>query len=108
MHRALCLRFALSLPALAHDPVLPAVTAIHPLRTLGELPPPESLRPGYAVSTDLPLRALGFSLPLYQIVNVLTLNAIGSRDYTDLELAADEDLLVPCAALISQTHHPVR
>ena len=43
MRKALWLLFALSLPALAQDPVLPAVTAIHPVPTLGELPPPYRL-----------------------------------------------------------------
>ncbi|PVW80734.1 DUF4056 domain-containing protein, partial [Klebsiella pneumoniae] len=43
---------ALALPALAQDPVLPAVTAIHTAPTLGELPPPESLRPCCAFGYD--------------------------------------------------------
>ncbi len=47
---------ALALPALAQDPVLPAVTAIHTAPTLGELPPPESLRPCCAFGYDLHAR----------------------------------------------------
>lgn len=39
MRKAFWLLFALALPALAQDPVLPAVTAIHTAPTLGELPP---------------------------------------------------------------------
>lgn len=38
MRKAFWLLFALALPALAQDPVLPAVTAIHTAPTLGELP----------------------------------------------------------------------
>ena len=37
MRKAFWLLFALALPALAQDPVLPAVTAIHTAPTLGEL-----------------------------------------------------------------------
>ena len=48
-----------ALPALAQDPVLPAVPAIHPVPTLGELPPPESLRPCCAFGDDLHVRAAG-------------------------------------------------
>ena len=73
MRKALWLLFALSLPALAQDPVLPAVTAIHPVPTLGELPPPESLRPCCAFGYDLHVRAVGIPIPVYQIGNVLTL-----------------------------------
>lgn len=53
MRKAFWLLFALALalPALAQDPVLPAVTAIHTAPTLGELPPPESLRPCCALVT---------------------------------------------------------
>lgn len=53
MRKAFWLLFALALPALAQDPVLPAVTAIHTAPTLGELPPPESLRPCCAFGYDL-------------------------------------------------------
>lgn len=55
MRKAFWLLFALALPALpalAQDPVLPAVTAIHTAPTLGELPPPESLRPCCAFGYD--------------------------------------------------------
>ncbi|PLN75213.1 DUF4056 domain-containing protein, partial [Klebsiella pneumoniae] len=56
MRKAFWLLFALALPALAQDPVLPAVTAIHTAPTLGELPPPESLRPCCAFGYDLHVR----------------------------------------------------
>ncbi|HDE1072185.1 TPA: DUF4056 domain-containing protein [Klebsiella pneumoniae] len=77
MRKAFWLLFALALPALAQDPVLPAVTAIHTAPTLGELPPPESLRPCCAFGYDLHVRAAGIPIPMYQIGNVLTLGTLG-------------------------------
>ncbi|CDK77589.1 corresponds to STY3950 from Accession AL513382: Salmonella typhi CT18 [Klebsiella pneumoniae IS22] len=78
MRKAFWLLFALALPALAQDPVLPAVTAIHTAPTLGELPPPESLRPCCAFGYDLHVRAAGIPIPMYQIGNVLTLGTLVS------------------------------
>ncbi len=65
MRKAFWLLFALALalPALAQDPVLPAVTAIHTAPTLGELPPPESLRPCCAFGYDLHVQRGGHSDP---------------------------------------------
>ncbi len=88
MRKALWLLFALSLPALAQDPVLPAVTAIHPVPTLGELPPPESLRPCCAFGYDLHVRAVGIPIPVYQIGNVLTLDTLGKHHYNDSAFGA--------------------
>jgi hypothetical protein len=93
MRKALWLLFALSLPALAQDPVLPAVTAIHPVPTLGELPPPESLRPCCAFGYDLHVRAVGIPIPVYQIGNVLTLDTLGKHHYNDSAFGAVKNLL---------------
>ena len=88
MRKALWLLFALALPALAQDPVLPAVTAIHPVPTTGELSPPESLRPCCAFGYDLHVRAVGIPIPVYQIGNVLTLDSLGKHHYNDSALGA--------------------
>ncbi|HBT5887801.1 TPA: DUF4056 domain-containing protein, partial [Klebsiella quasipneumoniae] len=93
MRKALWLLFALALPALAQDPVLPAVTAIHPVPTLGELSPPESLRPCCAFGYDLHVRAVGIPIPVYQIGNVLTLDSLGKHHYNDSALGAVKNLL---------------
>lgn len=93
MRKALWLLFALALPALAQDPVLPAVTAIHPAPTLGELSPPESLRPCCAFGYDLHVRAVGIPIPVYQIGNVLTLDTLGKHHYNDSALGAVKNLL---------------
>ncbi len=84
---------ALALPALAQDPVLPAVTAIHTAPTLGELPPPESLRPCCAFGYDLHVRAAGIPIPMYQIGNVLTLGTLGKHHYNDSAFGAVKNLL---------------
>ncbi|EEW39411.1 hypothetical protein HMPREF0484_4525 [Klebsiella pneumoniae subsp. rhinoscleromatis ATCC 13884] len=87
------LALALALPALAQDPVLPAVTAIHTAPTLGELPPPESLRPCCAFGYDLHVRAAGIPIPMYQIGNVLTLGTLGKHHYNDSAFGAVKNLL---------------
>ena len=79
--------------ALAQDPVLPAVTAIHTAPTLGELPPPESLRPCCAFGYDLHVRAAGIPIPMYQIGNVLTLGTLGEHHYNDSAFGAVKNLL---------------
>ena len=93
MRKAFWLLFALALPALAQDPVLPAVTAIHTAPTLGELPPPESLRPCCAFGYDLHVRAAGIPIPMYQIGNVLTLGTLGKHHYNDSAFGAVKNLL---------------
>uniref|UniRef100_A0A8D6Q166 Uncharacterized protein n=1 Tax=Klebsiella pneumoniae TaxID=573 RepID=A0A8D6Q166_KLEPN len=87
------LALALALPALAQDPVLPAVTTIHTAPTLGELPPPESLRPCCAFGYDLHVRAAGIPIPMYQIGNVLTLGTLGKHHYNDSAFGAVKNLL---------------
>lgn len=73
--------------------MLPAVTAIHTAPTLGELPPPESLRPCCAFGYDLHVRAAGIPIPMYQIGNVLTLGTLGKHHYNDSAFGAVKNLL---------------
>lgn len=62
MRKAFWLLFALALPALAQDPVLPAVTAIHTAPTLGELPPPVPFETMPPYRLTMPEQVGGFRL----------------------------------------------
>ncbi|WP_404684644.1 DUF4056 domain-containing protein [Raoultella terrigena] len=77
----------------AKDPLLPTITHPRVTPVVGQLAPPESLRPCCAFGYDLQVRAIGVPIPVYQIGNVLTLDTLGEHHYNDSALGAVKNLV---------------
>ncbi|HIE4380737.1 TPA: DUF4056 domain-containing protein [Klebsiella aerogenes] len=93
MRKSLWWLLAAAFSVFAQDPVLPTIPVNHVSPVVGELSPPESLRPCCAFGFDLRVRAIGVPIPVYQIGNVLTLDTLGEHHYNDSALGAVKNLV---------------
>lgn len=79
--------------AWADGTLLPLKQARKAYPVVGQLSPPESLRPCCAFGYDLHVRAVGVPIPFYQIGNVLTLDTLGRHHYNDSALGAVKNIV---------------
>lgn len=93
MRKSLWWLLAAAFSVFAQDPVLPTIPVNHVSPVVGELSPPESLRPCCAFGFDLRVRAIGVPIPVYQIGNMLTLDTLGEHHYNDSALGAVKNLV---------------